>query len=356
VTALPRVAVFMLGGTIASSAGPGEGATVRDSGAELMRGIPQAAAVADVSLHSVRMVPSGDLRLQDMAALSARAADAIRSGASGIVVTQGTDTLEETSYAFDLLWSLDEPAVFTGSMRNLSVPGTDAPANLLAAIRVAASPAARGAGTLVVMNDEIHAARHVRKGHATAPSAFRSPLTGPAGYVSEGRVRLLTRPRGRFRVPVPGDAPDRPVAQLVTFFDDDGRMIRAVPGLGYQGLVLAAFGCGHVPAWLAPVLGEVAGQIPVVLASRTNAGEVIRGTYGYPGGEMDLIARGLVPAVSLDAAHATVLLRLLLMAGVPRDALAWCFEQASSPDGLVTAPVTRPQPAARAAGEHQTAL
>ncbi len=341
-TVLPGVAVFMLGGTIASSAEPGEGATVRASGADLMRMIPQAVAVADVGVRAARMVPSGDLRLRDMAGLRAEAAAAIASGARGIVVTQGTDTLEETSYAFDLIWSFDEPVVFTGAMRNLSVPGTDAPANLLAAIRVAASPAARGAGALVVMNDEIHAARHVRKAHATAPSAFRSPLTGQAGYVTEDRVRLLTRPPGRFHVPVPDDAPDRRVAQAVTFFDDDGAMIRAVPGLGYHGLVLAAFGCGHVPGWLAPVLGEVCGHIPVVLASRTNAGEIVQGTYGYPGGEMDLIARGLVPAVSLDAAHATVLLRLLLMAGVPRGQLAWCFEQASSPAGFVTAPAARP--------------
>jgi hypothetical protein len=144
-----------------------------------------------------------------------------------------------------------------------------------------------------------------------------------------------------------------------------GGTIRAVPGLGYHGLVLAAFGCGHVPSWLAPVLAEVSGHIPVVLASRTNAGEIVRETYGYPGGEIDLIARGLVPAVSLDAAHATVLLllllllllRLLLMAGMPRDQLAWCFEQASSPSGFVTAPAPESMDGTfMFTGEHESAI
>jgi L-asparaginase len=342
VTRLPSVTVLTLGGTIASSADPGAGATIKVSGAELMRSIPQASAFADVRVRTLRMVPSADLRLRDIADLRAVAQNVIGSGAHGVVVTQGTDTMEETSYALDLLAAFDEPVIFTGSMRNLSVPGSDAPANLLAAIQVAACPAARGAGVLVVMNDEIHAARHVRKRHTTATSSFGSPLTGPLGYISERRVRMLTRPAGRLHVPVPTSPPECRVAQVVSSFDDDGQLIRAVPGLGYQGLVLAAFGGGHVPGWIAPILAEVCERIPVVLASRTSAGEVLQETYAFPGAEMDLIARGLIPAAGLDAAHSTVLLRLLLMAGVPRQALAWCFEQAMSASGPVTAPVENP--------------
>jgi L-asparaginase len=335
---LPTIVVLALGGTIASSAaGPGAGATIGVSGAELMRTIPAADAEANVSVRTVRMVPSADLRLCDVLDLRAAAADAIAGGAHGLVVTQGTDTLEETSYALDLLTAFDEPVVFTGAMRNLSIPGSDAPANLLAAIRVAASPAAHGAGVLVVLNDEIHAARHVRKRHASATSTFGSPLAGPLGYVSEDRVRLLSRPAGRFHIPGALDAGDCRVAQVATYFDDDGALLAAVPGLGYRGLVVAAFGGGHVPAWIAPVLGRVCEQIPVVLASRTTAGEVLRATYAYPGAEMDLLARGLIPAAGLDSAHATVLLRLLLAAGVVREALPWCFEQALTATGLVTA-------------------
>jgi L-asparaginase len=337
-TGLPRVAVFALGGTIASAAGPGEAATVQLTGHDLVRALPQAAAVADLDVHTVATVPSGDLRLADVHELAARVGKAVQAGAHGVVVTQGTDTLEETSYAFDLLTAFDVPVVFTGAMRNASLPGPDGPANLLAAIGVAASPRARGLGTVVVFNDEIHGARHVRKRHTSSTAAFGSPLTGPLGHVTEGRVRILVRPSGRLRVHVPAGTADASVAQVVVSFDDDGRLIGAVPSLGYRGLVVAAFGGGHAPSRLVPILADVAGQIPVVLASRTNAGEVLTGSYAYPGSETDLISRGLIPGGSLDAAHAAVLLRLLLMAGVkPGDLPTW-FERASDPQGLVTAP------------------
>jgi L-asparaginase len=338
VTGLPSVTVCTLGGTIASSADPGEGAVIRVSGADLLRSIPAAAAVAAVSVQAVRKVPSADLRLADILDLRSAVQAAIADGADGVVVTQGTDTLEETSYALDLLTRFDEPIVFTGAMRNLSMPGTDAPANLLAAIRVAASPSARGAGVLVVLNDEIHAARHVRKRHTSATSTFGSPLTGPAGYVSEDRVRLLTKPNGRLHIPGIVATHGCRIAHWPACFDGDSDLLAAVPGLGYQGLVVSAFGGGHVPAWIAPVLGDVCARIPVVLASRTNAGEVLRATYGYPGAEIDLIERGLITSAGLDAAHSAVLLRLLLLAGVPRAAIGGYFEQALSAHGLVTVP------------------
>jgi L-asparaginase len=340
VTGRRRVTVFALGGTIASSAGPGEAATVRLSGPDLIGGLPGAAAVADLDVRSVSMVPSGDLRLADLLGLASQVGKAAEAGADGIVVTQGTDTLEETSYAFELLTALDTPVVFTGAMRNASLPGSDGPANLLAAITVAASPHARGLGTVVVFNDEIHASRHVRKRHTSSTATFGSPLTGPLGYVTEGRVRILVRPKGRLHVRVAPDAADVRVAQVAVSFDDDGRLIGAVPSLGYQGLVVAAFGGGHVPSWTVPILARVASQIPVVLASRTTAGEGLTRTYAYPGSETDLIAHGLIPGGNLDASHAGVLLRVLLMAGVRPGELGSWFERASDPHGLITAPMT----------------
>jgi L-asparaginase len=352
-TELPRVSVFTLGGTIASSGDAGAAALVRLSGDDLLRAIPQAASVATVDVRPFRLVPSGDLRLADLLELCAAIDDAAAAGADGIVVTQGTDTLEETAYAIDILTGLDVPIVVTGAMRNASLPGSDGPANLLAAIQVAASDVARGLGALVVFSDQIHAARHVRKTHATSTATFVSPLTGPIGYVVEDRVRILSRPRGRFRISLGAQAAEVRVAQAGVFFDDDGTLLRAVPGLGYAGLVVAAFGGGHVPAWLVPVLATVNEEIPVVLASRTGAGELLRGTYAYPGSEMDLLRAGLVPAVSRSTSHATVLLRLLLMAGVPRDALAWCFEQASDPAGTVVVSAETRAPAPASQGEDQ---
>jgi L-asparaginase len=340
VTALPKVTVISLGGTIASSSQDGGAATVRISGSDLLAAIPQVRQVASLEVRQVNMVPSGDLTLADMFAVRALASAAIDDGCDGIVVTQGTDTLEETSYAMDLLTAWDEPIVFTGAMRNSSLPGADGPANLLAAIQVAASRQARGLGSVVVFNDEIHASRLVRKTHTSSTSTFKSPGAGPLGHVIEDRVRITLRPTGRLHVQVPDDAPEARVAQVSVAFDDDARLIRAIPGLGFDGLILAAFGGGHVPSPVVPALSEVASLIPVIVASRTNSGEGLRNTYGYPGSEVDLLSRGLVPAVSLDAAHAAVLLRLLLMAGVERSSLRGWFEQAGAPDGLAVVPQT----------------
>jgi L-asparaginase len=337
-THLPRIAIFALGGTIASAAEGGGAATVQLTGPDLLASVPEATDIAQIEVSSVKMVPSGDLQLSDLLELRKLVVKAISAGVEGVVVTQGTDTLEETSYAFELLTAFDEPIAFTGAMRNASIPGSDGPANLLAAIRVAASVQARGLGVLVVFNDEIHASRHVRKRHASSTSTFGSPLTGPLGYVIEDRVRLPLRHIGRFHVQVPDGAADARVAQVTTFFDDDGRLVESVPSLGYDGLVLSAFGGGHVPSWTVPILTKVAEQIPVVLASRTNAGEGLMRTYAYPGSETDLIANGLIPAMGLDASHATILLRLLLRAGVGRVDLPGCFEQASNPHGLVNVP------------------
>jgi L-asparaginase len=340
VTELSRVAVFALGGTIASSANPGAGAVVRITGDELLNAVPEVRSVASIDVIEVKMVPSGDLRLIDLFDLRTKVAAAFEAGVAGVVVTQGTDTLEETSYAFELLTDFSGPVVFTGAMRNSSIPGSDGPANLLAAIRVASTRSASGLGALVVFNDEVHAARHVRKRHTSSTATFGSPLTGLLGYVSEDRVRILQRPNGRLHIELPDGTADVRVAQVTVSFDDDGALIRSVPELGYQGLVLAAFGGAHVPSWLVPILAEVSRRIPVVLASRTNAGEVLRRTYAYPGSEIDLIDHGLISAVGVDAAHAGVLLRLLLMAGVERDALALCFEQATDPHGLIRIPAS----------------
>ena len=326
-----KVAVFALGGTIASSVEPGGAALVGLSGVELLNTVPGVTAVADVDVFTVAMVPSGDLRLRHLFELRDQVARAIRSGTQGVVVTQGTDTVEETAYAFELLTSFDEPVVFTAAMRSSDALSADGPANLMAAVRVAACSDARACGVLVVMNNEIHSATDVRKMHTSSPAAFASPLVGPVGYVTEGRVRVLRKPAGRVTIDVSRDAEDAWVALVTIGFDDDDRLIGAVPGLGYDGLVLAALGGGHVPSWTVPAIERVAARIPTILASRTAGGELLRHSYGYPGSETDLLARGLISAVGLSATKARVLLRLLLVAGVQRDQVARCFEEAAEP-------------------------
>lgn len=329
---LPKVAVFALGGTIASSTEPGGAAKVGLSGADLLRSVPGADTIADLDVHTVALVPSGDLRLTHLLKLRDAVERAIHAGAGGVVVTQGTDTMEETAYAFDLLTSFDEPVVFTGAMRNSSALSADGPANVMAAITVAAAPAARAAGVLVVLNDELHSARQVRKLHTSSTAAFVSPLTGPIGYLVEGQVRVLTRPAGRVTIDLPPELDDARVALITIGFEDDTALIDALPDLGYDGVVIAAFGGGHVPSWTVPSIEQIARRIPTVLASRTAGGEVLHNSYGYPGSETDLLARGLISAGDLAAVKARILLRLLLTADIKPDQLPHYFTHTANPN------------------------
>jgi L-asparaginase len=329
---LPKVAVLSLGGTISSTnTGGGPGVVPTLSGEALVEDVPQIAEVAEVSAASFRQVASSELTVDDLAELAAEITRRMEDGAAGAVVTQGTDTIEESAFVLDLLVDRDEPVVVTGAMRNPTLPGADGPANLLASVQVAASAVARGLGTVVVLNDEIHAARFVRKSHTQSPATFESPLAGPVGFVSEGTPRVTLRPANRHHVSLPTGSRDRPVALLTGALGDDGRLVGEVERLGYAGLVIEAMGGGHLPSVTVEPLASLARDMPVVLASRTGGGEVLRRTYGFPGSETDLLSRGLINAGTLDGRKARLLLSLLLRSGATGEEISATFDR--WPDG-----------------------
>ena len=318
--------VFSLGGTISSTDSGGKGVEPTVTGETLVSDVPEIAEVAEVSAVSFRQVASGELTVDDLVELASEITARIDEGASGAVVTQGTDTIEETTFVLDLLVDREAPVVVTGAMRNPTLPGADGPANLLASIHVAASEVARGLGAVVVLNDEIHAARFVRKTHTSNPATFRSDPVGPVGWISENVPRVVLRPVGRHKITLPEDAQDRPVALHTVTLGDDGRLLSAIEQQGYAGLVVEAMGGGHVPSNMAGVLEDLAGKLPVILASRTEAGEVLHSTYGFAGSETDLLERGLIGAGPLDGLKARLFLTLLLRSGATREEIKASFD------------------------------
>jgi L-asparaginase len=324
---LPKVVVLSLGGTISSTDVGHGGVTPSLSGEALIEDVPEISEVAEVSSESFRQVPGSELTLDDLVELSEEIKGHIDEGAAGVVVTQGTDTIEETAFLLDLLVDRDAPVVVTGAMRHPDLPGAEGPANILSSVQVAASKVARDVGTVVVMNDEIHAARFVQKTHTSNPATFRSPLAGPIGYVSEDNVRIVARPVGRHHVVLPEETQDRPVILHTAALGDDGRLLSTLRRSGYEGLVVEAFGVGHVHSVVAEPLGDLADEMPVVLASRTGSGEVHRNTYGFAGSESDLLGRGLISAGMLDGPKARLFLSLLLRSGASKEEVAGEFER-----------------------------
>ncbi|WP_433496767.1 asparaginase [Sphaerimonospora sp. CA-214678] len=320
------ILVVTLGGTIAMTKTSGEtgGVTPRLTGADLVAAVPGLDEGTVITVEDFRRVPGASLTVDDIAELAGRLGKAAATGTDGFVITQGTDTLEETAFLLDLLYDADAPLVLTGAMRNAAMPGADGPANLLAAVRTAASTDARDLGALVVFADEIHAARHVRKVHSTSIAAFASPSAGPIGHVIEGVPRLHFALE-RYRAVPP---PVRPAVVEIVHTTLGGD-IATLDGLDRRadGAVVAAFGAGHVPqSWVEP-LQALAERIPVVLASRTGAGSVLAGTYAFPGSESDLLARGLISAGPLDPYKARLLLLAHLRAGADRATVEAAFTE-----------------------------
>lgn len=315
----PKVVVCATGGTIATAEDDGGQLRPALDLESLITSVPGLADAARLELVQVRQVPSIELTLTDVVKMVTLFKGSKYADADGFMVVQGTDTIEESAFAFDLLWDRPVPIVVTGAMRPMGASGSDGPANLDAAVRVAASPKARGSGVLVVLNQTIHAARFACKVHTTALDAFQAPLRGPVGEISEGRVVIWADARRDPALRVPDSAAQVPVALRRIAIGDDARAIAGLARAGYRGLVVEAMGNGHVPAALADELGSLAQTMPVILTSRTGPGELFHNTYGFPGSETDLLSRGLIPAGGLDGLKARVKLTLLLMAGATID-------------------------------------
>ncbi|HET6229516.1 MAG TPA: asparaginase [Longimicrobiaceae bacterium] len=310
---LPRVLFLATGGTISMRIDAESGGAVpRLSGAELLALVPGVEKVADVEVREFGRYPGPHMTVERMWELRAAVLDAQREGFDGVVVTHGTDTIEETAYLLDRSIPADIPVVITGAMRNSSELSWDGPANFMAATEVAASSESRGRGTMVVMDESVVQGSEVVKTHTEEAGTFRSPNWGPLGVTDNGRV-LFYRESRRKPALTP-DEPQRLVDLVKMVAGADSRLVDASLDSGAQGLVIEAMGRGNVPPAVVPGIQRwIDAGRPVLIASRSHRGRVLD-TYAYDGGGHQLREMGAIFADVLTGPQAR--LELMLALGV----------------------------------------
>jgi L-asparaginase len=324
-----RIAILATGGTIAGKWDSAQGGVVPIlTGEELVELTPGLRELATIEVQQVANVDSSNIQ----PSLWLELADGVnrwlaRDDIAGVVVTHGTDTLEETAYVLDLTTQSTKPVVVVGAQRAPTLPDSDAPRNLLDAVRVAISPEAAGMGTLVVMNGQINAARDVTKTSTTEREAFQSLEFGALGIADVETVRFYRAPLRRRTLPIPLGARFGRVEIVMHYAGADGALIRGLQLSELDGLVIAATGLGQVSEPMFEAIAEVRqAGIPVVISTRVYTGRVIP-MYGSKGGVSSLRNLGCVLADNLSPVKARVLLMVALAAGV-RDAagLQKCFD------------------------------
>jgi L-asparaginase len=318
---MPRVAVVFTGGTISMAVDPVAGGNVPTlDGAAILERTPGLSAIADVVAIDRGRTPASHFTIGDLVGLWSVIRDAADDPSiDGVVVVQGTDTIEETAFCWDLLHDGPKPVVVTGAMRSSSEAGYDGPANLTDAVRAAATSALRGEGVTVVMGGTIHAADDVAKLHTSSLTAFGSPNFGPLGDIVAGRVTIQRRRAGRRHVAT--DVAAEPVFPITAVTGIDGSLVDAAVGLGARGIVVAATGSGNTSLGLLEAAGRaIRGGIPVALATRVPAGRV-GGGYAFPGGNANWLRAGALPAGYLSGPKARVALSLGVGAGLDRAGL-----------------------------------
>ncbi len=314
-SAVRPIRLLAAGGTIAMS---GERAVPALDAGQLLEALPQLAAVPRLSAENVLALPGPQISLEQALELAHRARGAA-DGGEGVVITTGTDTLEELAVLCSLTYSGEAPIVLTGANRPASNPGADGPANLLDAIALAGSAQAAGLGVVVVFGGEIHAAMSVRKVDSTGPAAFGSPAAGPIGRLVEGRVWLHATP---IRAPhlTPRELSHR-VAIVTASLGDDGALLRAA-GKQSNGVVVVTFGAGHVTPGMLEALRELVQHKPVLVTGRPERSQMLFATYGFDGAEPDLRGAGAICVPFLSPVAARIALLCCLGAGLSADQIA----------------------------------
>ena len=326
-----EVVVLATGGTIAGVHEDRSAVTGYKAGVvgadDLLRAVPEVSRIAKVRSRQVFQMASENMTLDKVFAL----ADAVREelarpSVHGVVITHGTDTMEESAYLLDLVLDTEKPVVFVGAMRPSTAYSADGPANLLNAVRVAASPKTVGLGVLVMMDDTIHCPRFVTKLNTVHTDAFFAGENAAIGSVSGGKVFVNMKPALRHTansafkgLRLEGELPK--VKVLYCYGGISAMPIRDMLAAGAKGIVLACVGDGSISSAMRPTVKELGAKgFPIVRSSRTGTGPVVRN------GEVNDDEYGTIPSLSLNPAKARVLLTLCIMKGMDVPAITEAFE------------------------------
>ncbi len=325
---LPRIRLLATGGTIAGAAASA-GDTSRYRAAALgidalLQAVPQLAGVARIDGRQIAAIDSKDADPDFWRMLGQSVREALDDpDTDAVVVTHGTDTMEESAWYLQLVLHSPKPVVLTGAMRPATALSADGPLNLLQAVRVAACPRARGRGVLLAFNGRIHGADRLRKVRGTQVDVFSSGEAGVLGEAQDDGIVWWTAPQPRTAT---GFTPDTPLARvdiLMAYAGAPGALAHAMAEGGARGIVCAGTGQGTLPAMLQEALAEVRRRgVAVVRASRTGLGPVLHGAG------CDDAAAGFVAAGALDPHKARIALMLLLGSGREVGALPQCLDPA----------------------------
>ena len=286
-----KILIITTGGTIAMKHNSPFGVIPNDEFVEHLRSFPQLEEIATIDVYEFSNIPSPFIDPNTMLKLAKTIDEKIKDY-DGVVITHGTDTLEETAYMLDLILKTNKPVIITAAMRSNSELGLDGPRNIVGAVRVAGADRSSNRGVLVVMNDEIDSARDVVKTDSSKTDAFISPSLGLLGVVDPDKILFYRRSEEHEKILTDSIEPNIDLIKCCSGMD--GRFIESSIQNGAKAIVIEAFGRGNVPKMIIPSLEKaLKSNILVVLVSRTYTGRVLA-EYGYEGGGLFLQKKGIL--------------------------------------------------------------
>ncbi len=284
-----KILIITTGGTIAMKHNSPFGVIPNDEFAKHLRSFPQLEEIAAIDVYEFSNIPSPFIDPNIMLKL-AKTIDKEIKDYDGVVITHGTDTLEETAYMLDLILKTNKPVIITAAMRSSSELGLDGPRNIVGAVRVAGADRSSNRGVLVVMNDEIDSARDVVKTDSSKTDAFISPSLGLLGVVDPDKIIFYRKSEEHEKILTDSIEPNIDLIKCCSGMD--GRFIESSIQNGAKAIVIEAFGRGNVPKTIIPSIEKaLANDILIILVSRTYTGRVLA-EYGYEGGGLYLQKKG----------------------------------------------------------------